>query len=538
MKRKRSAALPTRLHVPVLVVGTGIAGLTTAYVLANGGVDVLLVTKATEPEDSNTLWAQGGIIYKGKHDSAKRLVADILSAGVGISNEPAARFLASEGPRAGRKILMDDVGVPFSKADDGELDLTMEGAHSMPRIVHASDATGRAIELALLNRVKGHPKIRLVTQSVAIDLLTTQHNSRKTEHQYRIPNECLGAYLLDPTGKVSTVLADFTVLATGGVGSLYLHTTNSGGAIGDGIVMASRAGAKVKNVEFVQFHPTALFHPGSRRFLISESLRGEGARLVNLRGEEFMKRYAPRLRDLAPRDVVARAIVEEMTHFKEPHVFLDIARHFKPHGGLSIVERFPTIATECARYGIDIAKDPIPVVPAAHYHCGGILVNLRGESTLERLYAVGECSCTGVHGANRLASTSLLEGLTWGWSSAETILKRLGKRDRLDKGVFDSIADWAPTGAEENEDPALILQDWSTIRNTMWNYVGIVRTTARLERAAADFRDLQARLETFYHRTKISQEIVELFHGVHAAWLITTAALRNGESRGCHYRKD
>jgi L-aspartate oxidase len=533
----RHKQLPSRQHVPALVIGTGIAGLSAAWVLAEAGIDVLLVTKATDPSDTNTYWAQGGIIYRGKHDSVGRLEADVLAAGAGICNEPAVRFLASEGPKTVRRILIDAIRVPFSKAEDGELDLTREGAHSVARIVHASDATGRAIELALIARLLRHPGVRVVTESVAIDLLTTHHHSRKVDYQYQIPNECLGAYLLGPGGEVSTVLADFTVLATGGVGSLYLHTSNTNGAIGDGLVMAARAGATVKNVEYVQFHPTTLFIPGERRFLISEALRGEGARLVNLRGEQFMKRYAPKQRDLAPRDVVARAIVEEMTRHKEEHVYLDIAHNFRPHGSESILDRFPTIAAECAKHGVDISRDPIPVVPAAHYHCGGVLVDTSGRTTLERLYAVGECACSGVHGANRLASTSLLEGVTWGSSAARSILARMKRRDRIARPLFASIPDWQPRGTVENEDPALILQDWNTIRNTMWNYVGIVRTTARLERAAADFRDLQARLEAFYHRTRISQEIVELFHGVHAAQLITEAALRNTESRGCHYRQ-
>ena len=537
-KARRSSIPPPRSTVPVLVIGTGIAGLTTAHVLASAGVDVLLVTKAEDAEDTNTLWAQGGIIYRGKQDSAKSLEKDILAAGAGICNEPAVAQLAKLGPTVVRKLLIDEIGVPFSKAEDGELDLTREGAHSVPRIVHASDATGRAIELALLQKVKDNPKIRMATETTAIDLLTSQHHSRKTEFQYRIPNECLGAYLLGPDGRVRTLFADFTVLATGGVGSLYLHTTNTKGAIGDGIVMADRAGARLKNIEYVQFHPTTLYHPGAPRFLISEALRGEGARLENLRGEQFMKRYAPKLKDLAPRDIVARAIVEEMTIHKEPHVYLDLSHHYKPHAGMGIRERFPTIAAFCASYGIDIARDPIPVVPAAHYHCGGVLVNLDGESTLERLYAVGECAGSGLHGANRLASTSLLEGLTWGWCAAQSILKKLNNQQSIQKSLFASVPDWEPTGTEENEDPALILQDWATIRNTMWNYVGIVRTAARLERASADFRDLKARLETFYHRTQISRDIVELFHGVHAALVITTSALRNPESRGCHYRKD
>jgi L-aspartate oxidase len=291
------------------------------------------------------------------------------------------------------------------------------------------------------------------------------------------------------------------------------------------------------NLEYMQFHPTALYHPDAARFLISESLRGEGAVLVNRAGERFMERYDPERKDLAPRDVVTRAIVEEMTSRGEPCVYLDLAGKWKGHDGLSITDRFPTIAAECARHGIDIAKEPIPVVPAAHYFCGGVLVDLEGKTTIRNLYAVGETSCTGVHGANRLASTSLLEGLVWGESAARSIAERL-KASRVPEPVFRAIPDWMSPGDARNEDPALIQQDWATIRNTMWNYVGIVRTAERLGRAAADLRDMEKRLTRFYHVTKISKSIVDLFHGVRAASLIAQAALKNPVSRGCHYRKN
>jgi L-aspartate oxidase len=372
-------------------------------------------------------------------------------------------------------------------------------------------------------------------------------------------NECVGAYLLDnKTNDVYTIFADYTVLATGGVGQIYLHSTNTRHAIGDGVVMAKRAGARIMNAEYVQFHPTALADKKANHFLISEALRGEGARLRNHKGEYFMEKYAPEQKDLAPRDVVARAIVEEMTRNKEEFVFLDLANFY--HGHQPITERFPNIARACAELGVDIAKDPIPVVPAAHYFCGGILCNTSGETTLARMYAIGETSCSGVHGANRLASTSLLEGLTWGYYAAISIREKLtaavpapigngpGVRRALSsrpagigelaKFIVASIPDWRAPGALDVEDPALILQDWTTIQHTMWNYVGIVRTYERLKRAVADMRELGNRLTKFYHEATISKAIVELFHGQQCAGIIASAALRNPVSRGAHFRRD
>jgi L-aspartate oxidase len=563
-------ALKNRDHYPALVIGTGIAGLTTAFTLASAGVRVLLVTKAADPKDCNTFWAQGGIIYQGEGDSPAKLIDDILRAGAGISNEEAVRFLAVEGPRVVKEILLDEINVPFSTTDEGELDLTQEGAHSISRIIHAGDATGRAIENSLLNRVKNEPNITLATEVTAIDLLTTHHHPTDIQVRYRLANECVGAYLLDNrTNEVYTIFADYTVLATGGIGQIYLHTTNTRSAIGDGVVMASRAGARIMNAEYVQFHPTALADKKANHFLISEALRGEGARLKNQKGEYFMEKYSPALRDLAPRDIVARAIVEEMTANKEEFVYLDLANFYS--GREPIAERFPNIRRACAEIGIDIERDPIPVVPAAHYFCGGILANTSGESTLARLYAIGETSCTGVHGANRLASTSLLEGLTWGYYAANSILGKLEsgttpveaarpvpQRARaadapalrrayssrpagigpFDSSLVETIPDWRQPGNEDLADPALILQDWTTIQHTSWNYVGIVRTYERLKRAVADMRELGSRLTKFYHESRISKPIVELFHGQQMAAIVSTAALRNPQSRGAHFRKD
>jgi L-aspartate oxidase len=548
--------LENRGHYPVLVIGTGIAGLTAAFALASAGIKVLLVTKAKDPKDCNTFWAQGGIIYQGEGDSPAKLVDDIMRAGAGVSNQEAVTFLAEEGPRVVKELLLDEMHVPFSTTDEGELDLTNEGAHSVSRIIHAGDATGRAIEISLLNRVKDEPNITLVTDVTAIDLLTTHHHPTDIQIRYRLTNECIGAYLLDnTTNDVYTVFADFTVLATGGVGQIYLHSTNTRSAIGDGVVMASRAGARIMNAEYVQFHPTALADKKANHFLISEALRGEGARLRNQKGEYFMEKYAPELKDLAPRDIVARAIVEEMTVNKEEFVYLDLANFYNGHQ--PIAERFPNIRKACSEIGVDIEKDPIPVVPAAHYFCGGVLVNTSGETTLSRLYAIGETSCSGLHGANRLASTSLLEGLTWGYYAAQSIRTKLESGNSkasasvhrafssLPAGtgtvpdvMFSTVPDWLMPGRENLEDPALILQDWTTIQHSMWNYVGIVRTYERLKRGVADMRNLGSRLTKYYHEALISKSIVELFHGQQMATLVAEAAIRNPASRGAHYRRD
>jgi len=549
-----------------MVIGTGIAGLTAAFSLAGAGIKVLLVTKTADPKDCNTFWAQGGIIYQGEDDTPAKLVDDILRAGAGLSNKEAVNFLAVEGPRVVKKVLLEEMHVPFSTTEEGELDLTQEGAHSISRIIHAGDATGRAIEISLLNRVKSEPNITLATEVTAIDLLTTHHHPADIQVRYRLTNECAGAYLLDnKTNDVFTVFADFTVLATGGLGQIYLHTTNTRNSIGDGVVMASRAGARIMNAEYVQFHPTALADKKANHFLISEALRGEGARLRNQKGEYFMEKYAPELKDLAPRDIVARAIVEEMTLSKDEYVFLDLANFYRGHQ--PIAERFPNIRKACAEIGVDIERDPIPVVPAAHYFCGGVLANTSGETTLSRLYAIGETSCTGLHGGNRLASTSLLEGLTWGYYAAASIVSKLtagttpveaaGRESssqaaavrlsyssrnpgigQIDNQILSSIPDWTPPGRENREDPALILQDWTTIQHTMWNYVGIVRTYERLKRAVADMRELGSRLTKYYHESMISKEIIELFHGQQVAAIVSNAAIKNPVSKGAHFRRD
>lgn len=535
------ATFPDRTHTRALVIGSGIAGCTTALELAAAGVLVTLVTAAGEVEDTNTWLAQGGIAYRTAHgagaDDPEAFVADIMTAGWKVNHVKAVRHLTQHGPKVVERLLLDEYPVPFAREGD-HWALTREGGHSGKRILHCADYTGKAIMETLAAAVQASEHIHVLYGHTAVDLLTTHHHAKHPDYRYSLTNQCVGAYVLDnERGVVHTVLADFTVLATGGIGQIYLHTTNTKASIGSGLAMSYRAGARIINSEYVQFHPTALFspsrNPSKRRFLISEAVRGEGATLINADGDPFMEHYDPR-KDLAPRDIVTRAISEEMLKTDAPCVYLDAANHIR----MDIRKRFPTIHAQCAKIGIDMESDPIPVVPAAHYFCGGIHTDLRGRTTLERLYAVGECACTGLHGANRLASTSLLEGVVYGAKAAEDILGRLARRSVLTAKLDDAISDWQSPGDNENEDPALISQDWATIRNTMWNYVGITRTTSRLQRAHTDMRKLNKHLHDFYRETPISQPLVDLFHGCQTAYIVTIAALRNRVSRGCHHRVD
>jgi len=521
--------LADREHCEVLVLGTGVAGLAAALGAAEGGAQVLLVCRTPEPGATNTAWAQGGIVYRGLDDSPELLTRDILAAGADYGLPEAAAFLAEHGPECVREWLIERLEVPFDRRPDGSLDLALEGAHSVPRIIHAADRTGAAIQTALQRAASEHPRIRLVPGYQGVDLLTTHHHSRRAADRYAMENRCAGSYLLEvASGRVCTVMANATVLATGGAGALYIHTSNQPGSIGSGFAMASRAGARLLNLEFIQFHPTCLYVPGAPRHLITEALRGAGARLVNANGDLFMSRYHP-LGPLAPRDVVTRAIIDEMHSTGAECVFLDLAGR-----GKEFARRFPTVAESCARYGIDIRKDRIPVVPAAHYTCGGIVSDLAGRTNIPGLHVAGEVACTGVHGANRLASTSLLEGLTFGLAAGREAAA-FARQIPLSQEQAAAIGDWEPVPGPSNEDPALIAQDWSAIRHTMWNYVGIVRTRERLERAVADLRHQLVRLTAFYRTTPISAALVDLFHGCTAAGLIAHAAQRNTTSVGCHY---
>lgn len=527
-----------RMKTEVLVIGSGIAGCISALTIAEKGVEVTLLTQGDDLFTGNTRLAQGGIVYTGPEDSPKSLEKDILTAGWNYNNIKAVRSLAKNGPKSLKKLLLEKYPIPFHKDEDGEFSLTREGGHAVPRILYCADHTGQSIMEVLSKCVADHPHIRVCASRTAVDLITNHHHATNTEFMYSLSNKCLGAYVYNESrDSVETILADFTVLATGGLGQIYLHTTNSTGSIGSGIAMANRAKARVINAEMVQFHPTAYYQGArsraSRRFLISEAVRGEGAKLINSSGEAFMHRYDPRS-DLAPRDIVTRSILEEMLKTEEECVYLDAANHVKH----DLTTRFPTIYGKCIEAGLDITKQPIPVVPAAHYFCGGVLVDEKGKTTLDRLYAVGECSCTGVHGGNRLASTSLLEGLYWGYSAGEDIGSKVSKKSRINRKLLDAIPDWESPGNNANEDPALIAQDWTFIRSIMWNYVGITRSTARLNRAIDDLLNLNRNLKSFYKRTPISRPIIDLFHGSQSALTVTIAALRNKKSIGCHYRVD
>jgi L-aspartate oxidase len=513
----------------ILIIGSGLAGLAAAWAAAKHQVEVTLLTRSSPPEDSSTFWAQGGIIYQGEDDSPDRLVADILAAGAGLSLPEAAALLSREGPGLVREILIDELGVRFDEAlgDERRWDLATEAAHSRPRILHHKDQTGAAIERVFVERVGSHPRIKLLAGATAVDLLTISHHSLDPLDVYRHPT-CVGAYVLDQTsGEIFPILSKETILATGGLGRVYLHTTNPPGARGDGIAMAHRAGTRCINMQYVQFHPTALFHP-SGRFLISEAMRGEGARLVSSKGREFMFDFHPD-GSLAPRDVVARGIHQMMLESGEPCAYLDISD--KPAEWVR--DRFPGIYAHCLEHGIDITKQPIPVVPAAHYSCGGIAVDEWGRSTLHRLRAVGEVSCSGLHGANRLASTSLLECLVWGTRAGRHAAAEI---ERSGEVYFPRIAEWRYE--HEPIDTALIAQDWLSIQQTMWNYVGLIRSTKRLNRAYEILRELEREITRFYEKAEVTDAMIGLRNGIQTALVILMAAIEARQSRGCHYRID
>jgi len=516
----------------VLIIGCGIAGAAAALRLAQDRQrQITLISHAAEPEESNTRYAQGGIVTMGIEDSTDLLVKDILAAGDGLCFPPAVRILAEEGPRLVRQVLIEQVGVAFDRMPSGELAYGREGAHSAARILHVGDATGHAIIRAMLAALRELPNVQIVPSATAVDLITFPHHARDPLAVYE-PIACHGAYVFERAQRaVRRYLAGATILATGGLGRIYRYTSNPPGARGDGLAMAYRAGARVINAEYVQFHPTTLALFGGEGFLISEAVRGEGGRLLTPDGRRFMLDYAPSWGDLAPRDIVARAIHHEMVEHDYPHVLLDIASVLSPE---RIRERFPTIYARCMELGLDITRQPIPVVPAAHYFCGGVWTDEWGRSSLRNLYAVGEVACTGVHGANRLASTSLLEGLVWGDRAAREIAAS-GPPSPLKE---DAVPPWEEQGLEEEADPALIWRDMRTIQYTMWHYVGLIRSAGRLARARRDLSHLQEEIEDFYRSTRLNDALIGLRHSVQAALIVTQAAQRNRHSRGCHYRDD
>ncbi len=506
--------------LPVVVVGAGLGGLCTALHLADHRRVIMLAKRSLA--EGATAWAQGGIVgVLGEDDSVAAHVRDTQEAGAGLVDEHAARYVSQNSAAAVEWLVRQ--GVPFTDDASGPLGLhlTREGGHGVRRIAHAADATGKAIHDALLARAAAHPNIVLREHAFAIDLITSRHLRRE-----EVPR-CYGVHALDiASGRVEALAASAVVLATGGIGKVYRYTTNPDTATGDGIAMAWRAGCRVANMEFIQFHPTCLYHPDERSFLITEALRGEGAHLRLMDGTRFMPAHDERA-ELAPRDIVARAIDFEMKKHGLDCVLLD-ATHL---GEDFLRAHFPTIHARCLQLGIDIARQPIPVVPAAHYTCGGIVTDLDGRCDLPGLYAVGEAGYTGLHGANRLASNSLLECVVLGRSCAERIV-------REPQAAAAVVPEWDESQVEDADEQVVISHNWDELRLLMWNYVGIVRTTRRLERALHRIALLKGEIEEYYANFRINRDLLELRNLVDCAELVVRSALTRHESRGLHYSRD
>lgn len=519
------------IEYDVVVVGSGIAGSTTGLNLAKAGFRVAIIGKNENMAESNTYHAQGGIVYQGLHDNAELRAKDIHIAGAGICNPDAVDIIAQEGPGIVERELIAELGVPFNRAPSERLDLTEEGAHSMKRIIHVYDYTGRAIEESILKALNKDVKFATILNDyTALDIITWDHHSNDKLRMYKPPTS-LGVYALNnKTRKVETILAKTVVIATGGMGQVYLHSTNPSCATGDGYAMAYRAGARLINMEYTQFHPTTLYHPKAHNFLISEAVRGEGAIICDRSGTPFMHKYHEQ-KDLAPRDVVTRAIMNEMQELGDKCVYLDLS----PIGKDNIKTRFPHIYDTCRKLGLDISSDPIPIVPAFHFSCGGVQTNMVGGTNIKRLFAVGEVACTGLHGANRLASTSLLEGLVFGKRIADFMCQN---REKIMDYDYPEIPDWIDTGKEEIIDTALIRQDWASLQNIMWNYVGAIRSKKRLARAISDLKNLRDEIEDFYRDTRVDKHIVELRNAVQTGLMVAYQAWTNRESIGAHYRVD
>ena len=510
-----------------LVIGSGIAGMSFALKVAHKG-SVALICKAGL-EEANTFFAQGGIasVTNLKVDNFEKHIHDTMVAGDWISDPAAVEQVVRNAPSQIDELVR--WGVNFDKNENGEYDLHREGGHSEFRILHHKDNTGAEIQTSLIETVKSNPNITVFTNFYAVEIITQHHlGIVVTRHMPGI--KCYGAYILnEETGDVDTFLSKLTVVATGGCEAVYRHTTNPLVATGDGIAMVYRAKGIVKDMEFIQFHPTALYHPGDRpSFLITEAMRGYGGVLRNLSGEEFMQNYDPRL-SLAPRDIVARAIDSEMKHRGDDHVYLDVT-HKDPE---ETKRHFPNIYSKCLSLGIDITKDYIPVAPAAHYLCGGIKVNLDGQSSIKRLYALGECSCTGLHGGNRLASNSLIEAIVYADKAAKHAVSVV---DRYD--FNEDIPEWNAEGTMNNEERVLITQSIKEVNQIMEAYVGIVRSNVRLVRAWNRLDILYEETERLFKRVKASREICELRNMINVGYLITRQAMERKESRGLHYTID
>jgi len=510
-----------------LVLGSGIAGITFALKVANYG-KVCIITKSEQPEYTATNYAQGGIAaVMYSPDTFEKHIADTLSAGADLCDEQIVRSTIMESTDRVKDLI--ELGVKFDQTKSGKYDLAKEGGHSEYRVLHSKDKTGSEIQSALLNNAKNHPNITLLTKHFAVDIITQHHLGKKVTRK-STDIKCFGAYVLNPETKlVDTYLAKITMIATGGAGNVYLNTTNPLNATGDGIAMVSRAKGRIEKMEFVQFHPTALYNPiETPSFLITEALRGYGAELKTKAGVAFMEKYDKR-KSLAPRDIVARAIDNEMKLSGDDHVCLD-CRHLNKN---ALIERFPTIYAKCLSIGIDIRKEMIPVVPASHYFCGGIKVDINGCTGIENLYASGECASTGMHGANRLASNSLLESAVFSHRAAEHAIQ-------LIKGISynPDIPQWNSDDTVLNEEMVLITQSLKELKSIMSNYVGIVRSNLRLKRALDRLEILYHETEELYEKSKITQEIVELRNMVNIGYLIIKMALERKESRGLHYSID
>ena len=510
------------VHADFLVIGSGIAGLSFALKVADAGT-VAVVTKKARA-DSNTNYAQGGIAaVVSPDDSVDLHMRDTLECGAGLCHQDAVEILVKEGPLRLKELM--DFGVQFTR-EHGLLHLGKEGGHSRNRIVHAKDLTGREIEQALLHRIAEHPNITVYENHVSIELITEHHLSGQVMRN--TPIHCWGVYALDAMeNRVKKFLSSCTVLSTGGVGQVYLHTTNPSIATGDGVAMAYRAGAAIANMEFIQFHPTTLYNSGSPAFLISEAVRGFGGVLKTRDNREFMEKYDSR-GSLAPRDIVARAIDTELKKRGDKFVYLDL-RHL-PSG--KIIEHFPNIYTTClSQFRIDITKEPVPVVPAAHYSCGGVVTDLLGRTSIANLYVCGEVAMTGVHGANRLASNSLLEAIVFSHRVAETA-------QRVARLPVSGVPNWDESGTLNAEEWVLVEHDRKEIQEIMWDYVGIVRSDLRLERAYRRMKLIREEIETFYKKTKVTEGLIELRNIALVAELIVRSAILRKESRGLHYTTD
>lgn len=510
------------LRTDCLVIGAGLAGSAYALHAAKLGLAVELLSLA-EPLAANSAWAQGGIIYDTTADPAT-LADDIFEASDRSANPAAIAHLVREGPAAVRELLLDELQVGFDRGPGGDLDFTREGGHRERRIIHAKDSTGRAILAAVADRVDATPRITRRAGWVAIDLLTLSHNSDDLADRYQ-PLTCFGAYVLDThSGQTVAIVAKKTVLATGGLGQIFLHSTNQPGSVGHGVAMAYRVGARLIDLEYVQFHPTVFAKKNAPRFLVTEALRGEGGVLRNSRGERFMDAVDPR-GSLASRDIVARAIKQELASSGEPNVLLDLSA-MPPE---FIRERFPTIHERCLEHGVDITREPIPVVPAAHFACGGVHADLAGRTSVQHLNAIGETGCTGLHGANRLASTSLLECLVSAKFAAHADAADVGR----DAFRLPAPREWeSPT---READPVLVRQDMLQIQHTMWNYAGVIRSPKRLTRARRILLELREEIQSFYRGCRLTRDLIELRNAVQTALLVVHAASLNPRSKGCHY---